>query len=184
MGTLILGVEKMELHKPVTGVASDLSQLRIVVCDVKDNPGTAAILFNGLAIANISVDMIIQSYARRDLNTNDIAFTIDKGDLEQTLNILDKVKAQLEFSNVYVDDKIAKVSIVGAGMIDRPGIAAQMFKTLADNDINIKMISTSEIKISCIVDENDAKKAVQSLHSAFHLESDEIAEVKGTLPDV
>ena len=184
LGTLIVGVDKMELHKPVTGVASDLSQLRIVVCDVKDNPGTAAILFNGLAIANISVDMIIQSYARRELNTNDIAFTIDKGDLQQTLNILDKVKAQLDFSNVFVDDKIAKVSIVGAGMIDRPGIAAQMFKTLADNDINIKMIATSEIKISCIVDEKDAKKSVESLHKAFHLESDEIADVKGTLPDV
>ena len=184
LGTLILGVNDMELHKPVTGVASDLSQLRIVVCDVKDNPGTAAILFNGLAIANISVDMIIQSYARKELNTNDIAFTIDKNDLEQTMSILEKVKAQLDFSDIYVDDKIAKVSIVGAGMIDRPGIAGEMFKALADNDINIKMISTSEIKISCIVDEKDASKAVKSLHEAFHLESDEVADVKGTLPDV
>ena len=184
LGTLIVGVDDMELHKPVTGVASDLSQLRIVVYDVKDNPGTAAILFNGLAIANISVDMIIQSYARRELHTNDIAFTIDKGDLTQTMSILEKVKAQLGFSEVCVDDKIAKVSIVGAGMIDRPGIAGAMFKTLADNDINIKMISTSEIKISCIVDEKDAKKAVESLHKAFDLDCDEIAEVKGDLPNV
>ena len=184
MGTLILGVDKMELHKPVTGVASDLSQLRVVVCDVKDNPGTAAVLFNGLANANISVDMIIQSYARKDLNTNDIAFTIDKGDLEQTLGIVEKAKPQLGYSSVFVDDKIAKVSIVGAGMIDRPGIAAAMFKTLAENDINIKMIATSEIKISCIVAEEDAKKAVVSLHKAFDLECDEIAEVKGDLPNV
>ncbi|MBR1776206.1 aspartate kinase [bacterium] len=183
-GTLILGVDNMELHRPVTGVASDLSQLRIVVCDVKDNPGTAAILFNGLAIANISVDMIIQSYARKDLNTNDIAFTIDKSDKEQTLRILEKVKAQLDFSNVHVDDKIAKISIVGAGMIDRPGIAAMMFKTLADLDINIKMISTSEIKISCIVAEDKAKEAVEALHKVFNLDCDEIAEVKGDLPDV
>jgi len=183
LGTLILGVENMELHRPVTGVASDLSQLRVVVCDVKDNPGTAAVLFNGLAEENISVDMIIQSYARKALNTNDIAFTIDKGDLNQTMKILDKVKAKLEFSDVYVDDKIAKISIVGAGMIDRPGIAAAMFKTLADNNINIKMISTSEIKISCIVDENDAKKAVESLHEAFQLGSEEIAVVKGDLPN-
>ena len=183
IGTLILGVENMELHRPVTGVASDLSQLRIVVCDVKDNPGTAAVLFNGLAEENISVDMIIQSYARKALNTNDIAFTIDKGDLNQTMKILDKVKAKLEFSEVYVDDKIAKISIVGAGMIDRPGIAAAMFKTLANNNINIKMISTSEIKISCIVDENDAKKAVESLHEAFQLGSEEIAIVKGDLPN-
>ena len=183
LGTLILGVDEMELHKPVTGVASDLSQLRVVVCDVIDNPGTAAALFNGLADANVSVDMIIQSYARKALNTNDIAFTIDKGDVEQTLAIVESVKEKLGYSNVFVDDKIAKVSIVGAGMIDRPGIAATMFKTLADLGINIKMISTSEIKISCIVAEDDAKKAV-GLHKVFHLDCSEVAEVKGDLPEV
>ena len=184
LGTLILGVDEMELHKPVTGVASDLSQLRVVVCDVIDNPGTAAALFNGLADANVSVDMIIQSYARKSLNTNDIAFTIDKGDVEQTLAIVESVKEKLGYSNVFVDDKIAKVSIVGAGMIDRPGIAATMFKTLADLGINIKMISTSEIKISCIVAEDDAKKAVEGLHKVFHLDCSEVAEVKGDLPEV
>lgn len=178
LGTLILGVDEMELHKPVTGVASDLSQLRVVVCDVIDNPGTAAALFNGLADANVSVDMIIQSYARKALNTNDIAFTIDKGDVEQTLAIVESVKEKLGYSNVFVDDKIAKVSIVGAGMIDRPGIAATMFKTLADLGINIKMISTSEIKISCIVAEDDAKKAVEGLHKVFHLDCSEVAEVQ------
>lgn len=184
LGTLILGVDEMELHKTVTGVASDLSQLRVVVCDVIDNPGTAAALFNGLADANVSVDMIIQSYARKALNTNDIAFTIDKGDVEQTLAIVESVKEKLGYSNVFVDDKIAKVSIVGAGMIDRPGIAATMFKTLADLGINIKMISTSEIKISCIVAEDDAKKAVEGLHKVFHLDCSEVAEVKGDLPEV
>ena len=184
LGTLILGVDEMELHKPVTGVASDLSQLRVVVCDVIDNPGTAAALFNGLADANVSVDMIIQSYARKALNTNDIAFTIDKGDVEQTLAIVESVKEKLGYSNVFVDDKIAKVSIVGAGMIDRPGIAATMFKTLDDLGINIKMISTSEIKISCIVAEDDAKKAVEGLHKVFHLDCSEVAEVKGDLPEV
>ena len=161
----------MELHKSVAGVASDLSQLRVVVCDVKDNPGTAAILFNGLAQENISVDMIIQSYARKALNTNDIAFTIDKGDLNKTLEIIEKVKTKLEFSNVFVDDKIAKVSIVGAGMIDRPGIAATMFKTLADLDINIKMISTSEIKISVVVEEKDVENAIVAIHDKFNLAS-------------
>ena len=184
LGTLILGVDEMELHKPVTGVASDLSQLRVVVCDVIDNPGTAAALFNGLADANVSVDMIIQSYARKALNTNDIAFTIDNCDFEQTLSIVESVKEKLGYSNVFVDDKIAKVSIVGAGMIDRPGIAATMFKTLADLGINIKMISTSEIKISCIVAEDDAKKAVEGLHKVFHLDCSEVAEVKGDLPEV
>lgn len=184
LGTLILGVEKMELHKPVAGVASDLSQVRVVVCDVKDHPGTAAILFDGLAKENISVDMIIQSYARKAMNTNDIAFTIDKDDITRTLEILEEVKKNLDFSNVFVDDKIAKISIVGAGMIDRPGIAATMFKTLANLGINIKMISTSEIKISCLVDAARAKDAVAGLHKVFHLDSDEIAEVKGDLPDV
>lgn len=184
LGTLILGVEQMELHKPVTGVASDLSQLRIVVCDVMDNPGTAAILFDGLAKENISVDMIIQSYARKAMNTNDIAFTIDKGDLARTKSILEGLKPELNYSNIFVDDTIAKISIVGAGMIDRPGIAAKMFKTLASLDINIKMISTSEIKISCLVEQSRANDAVEALHKVFGLDSNEVAEVKGDLPNV
>ena len=164
LGTLILGVENMELQRPVTGVASDLSQLRVVVCDVQDNPGTAALLFDGLANENISVDMIIQSYARKELNTNDIAFTIDKNDLNRTQLILEKLWGDLNYSNIFIDDKIAKISIVGAGMIDRPGIAAKMFRTLASLDINIKMISTSEIKISCLVDALRANDAVEALH--------------------
>ena len=184
MGTLILGVEKMEINKPVAGVASDLSQVRIVVREIPDTPGEAATLFSYLAEENISVDMIIQSYARKATNTNDIAFTISKEDLPKTLSVLDKIKEKLGAESVTTDDDIAKVSIIGAGMIDRPGIASTMFKTLADSDINIKMISTSEIKISCLIDKADADKAVKALHTVFNLESDEIADVKGTLPDV
>lgn len=184
MGTLILGVEKMEINKPVAGVASDLSQVRIVVREIPDTPGEAATLFSYLAEENISVDMIIQSYARKSTNTNDIAFTIGKEDLAKALAILDKVKEKLGAESVTTDDDIAKVSIIGAGMIDRPGIASTMFKTLADSDINIKMISTSEIKISCLIDRADADKAVKALHKVFNLECDEIADVKGTLPDV
>ena len=183
-GTLILGVDDMELHKPVTGVAADLTQLRIVVCDVPDTPGHAAKIFSKLSEANISVDMIIQSYARKIENTNDIAFTIDKTDLEKTLKTLDSIKSDIKASRFQVDDNIAKVSIVGAGMIDRPGIAASMFETLANLGINIKMISTSEIKVSCLVDENDAKRALVALHETYGLGCDEVAEVKGTLPDV
>ena len=184
LGTLIVGVEDMELQRPVTGVAADLTQLRIVVCDVPDVPGRAAQIFNKLSEANISVDMIIQSYARKIENTNDIAFTIDKTDLDKTLKTLDEMKEDIGASRFQVDENIAKVSIVGAGMIDRPGIAAMMFNTLAANDINIKMISTSEIKISCLVDELDANKAIIALHKAFNLECDEVADVRGTLPDV
>ncbi len=182
-GTLIVGVEDMELHKPVTGVAADLTQLRIVVCDIPDTPGHAAKIFTKLSEANISVDMIIQSYARKIENTNDIAFTIDKADLDKTLKTLDELKSEIKASRFQVDEHIAKVSIVGAGMIDRPGIAASMFETLANLGINIKMISTSEIKVSCLVDENDAKRALIALHETYGLGCDEVAEVKGTLPD-
>ena len=184
LGTLILGVDEMELHKPVTGVAIDRERLRIVVCDVKDNPGTAAILFDGLANENISIDMIIQSYARKELHTNDIAFTLDKADLDKAMKVIEGVKSDLGYSNVYVDDKIAKISIVGAGMVGRPGIAAKMFRTLANLGINIKMIATSEIKISCLVDKENANEAVSALHTVFDLDSNEIADVKGDLPNV
>lgn len=183
LGTYIIGVNEMEINKNVTGVAADTTQVRIVICDVPDQPGNAGKVFQKLAQSNISVDMIIQSYARHNLNTNDIAFTVDENDLKNTLDILENVKKELNASNIFVDDDIAKVSIVGAGMIDHPGIASSMFNALAKANINIKMISTSEIKISCLVNKNDAKKAIQVLHSAFELGSDEIAEVKGDLPN-
>ena len=185
MGTLILGVEKMEIYKPVTGVAADLSQARIVVCDVPDRPGVAAKLFTKLAKENISVDMIIQSYARKLSNTNDIAFTVDKSDLQKTVNALEDLKEELDVNgDIQVNDDIAKVSIVGAGMIDRPGVASKMFETLAQQGINIRMISTSEIKISCLVDKEEAQRAIQALHKVFELESDTEAQVKGDLPNL
>ena len=184
LGTLILGVDKMEIYKPVTGVAADLSQARIVVCDVPDVPGQAAKLFGKLAQEHISVDMIIQSYARKISNTNDIAFTIDSADLDKTIKTLEEMKKDLQCGDIQINDNIAKVSIVGAGMIDRPGIASAMFETLADLGVNIRMISTSEIKISCLVDKEDAHKALQALHKVFELEGSEIADVKGDLPNV
>lgn len=174
----------MEIYKPVAGVAADSSQARIVVCDVPDKPGTAATIFSRLAKENISVDMIIQSYPRKISNTNDIAFTIDCSDLAKTIATLEGIKSELNCGEIKVDENIAKVSIVGAGMIDRPGIASTMFETLAEQGINIRMISTSEIKISCLVDKDKAKQAVKALHKVFELECDEVADVKGTLPDV
>ena len=184
MGTLILGVEDMEINKPVTGVAADLSQVRIVVCDIPDTPGEAATLFGALAKENVSVDMIIQSYARKISNTNDIAFTVNKEDLPKAKEVVEKVRETLNAREVRYNEDIAKISIIGAGMIDRPGIASTMFKTLADNGINIRMISTSEIKISCLINKDDAQKAVRALHEVFGLGCDTIADVKGTLPDV
>lgn len=184
MGTLILGVEKMEIDRPVTGVAADLSQARVVVCDVPDVPGQAAKIFSKLAQENISVDMIIQSYARKISNTNDIAFTIDSSDSDKAKETLENLKETIHCGDIQINNDIAKVSIVGAGMIDRPGIASTMFETLARLGINIKMISTSEIKISCLVEKADATKAVQALHDEFNLASDVVAEVKGDLPQI
>lgn len=183
LGTLIIGAEKMEIYQPVTGVATDLSQVRIVVCDVPDVPGHAAKIFGALAKENISVDMIIQSYARTVSNTNDIAFTVDMADLEKTKTVLAKIKTDLKVGDIQVDEDIAKVSIVGAGMVDRPGIAATMFDTIAGLGVNIKMISTSEIKISCLVEKEDAERSLKALHGIFDLDSGVVAEVKGDLPD-
>ena len=184
LGTLIIGVDDMEIDRPVTGVAADLSQARIVVCNVPDIPGQAAKLFTKLAEENISVDMIIQSFARQVSNTNDIAFTINASDIDKTVSTLNALKEDLNCGEIQLDTDIAKVSIVGAGMIDRPGIASSMFETLAKLGVNIKMISTSEIKISCLVDKEDANRSVIALHEEFGLSCDTIADVKGDLPNL
>ena len=185
MGTLIKGeYADMEICRPVTGVAVDMSKVRIVVCDVPDEPGVAAKIFTTLADEHISVDTIIQSYARLHNNTNDIAFTINKTDLPRAMELFEKINDEIKADKIHIDDNIAKVSIVGAGMIDRPGVAATMFDTLANLNINIKMISTSEVKISCLVDADVAQDALRALHKAFNLGCDIIATVKGDLPNI
>lgn len=185
MGTLIKGeYDDVEICRPVTGVAVDMSKLRIVVCDVPDEPGVAAKIFTTLADEHISVDTIIQSYARLHNNTNDIAFTINKTDLPRAMELFDKISDEIKADKIHIDDNIAKVSIVGAGMVDRPGVAATMFDTLANLNINIKMISTSEVKISCLVEAEVANDALKALHKAFNLGCDVIATVKGDLPNI
>jgi aspartate kinase len=178
-GTLVIGEDLMEIYRPVSGVAADLSQVRIAMLKIPDVPGNAAKVFGKLAENNISVDMIIQSYGHEE-NTNDIAFTIDKTDLNQTIQILEAVRKELDASEIVIDNNIAKVSIVGAGMIDRPGIAADMFNAIADAGINIKMIATSEIKISCLVDRDKSQQAIKALHTKFKLDQDrEAVKVEG-----
>lgn len=184
MGTLIKGENDMEICKPVTGVAVDMTKVRIVICDVPDEPGVAASIFNTLSDEHISVDTIIQSYARLHNNTNDIAFTIDKVDIPRAMEILEGVGKHIKAENIHVDENIAKVSIVGAGMVDRPGVASTMFDTLAKQNINIKMISTSEVKISVLVNADAAHDALKSLHKAFNLGSDVVASVMGDLPNL
>ena len=174
----------MELIKHVTCLACDDSQIRIVICDVEDKQGNAAKLFNLLASKDLSVDMIIQSYARNQRNTNDIAFTITKSDYPKFESIEDKIHEIVNASNIFIDEDIVKVSIVGAGMIDRPGIAAKMFDTLAKEKINIKMISTSEIKISCLIEKKYKEQAAVALCSVFELDGAKAADVKGDLPSL
>ncbi|MBK8190532.1 MAG: aspartate kinase [Vampirovibrionales bacterium] len=180
-GTMVLGVDPMELERPVAGIACDENQARLALTGVPDRPGVAADVFGKLAARNVSVDMIIQSLPSHDgpggEHTNDIAFTVGVSDLPVASQTLEEVKAQLGARAVLTDPDVAKVSIVGAGMVDRPGIAADMFKSLAAASINIKMITTSEIKISCLVAKSDAKRAVQEIHHIFFPQSEASAEV-------
>ncbi|NTW05339.1 MAG: aspartate kinase [Peptococcaceae bacterium] len=167
-GTIVKEVDNMEQAVVVTGIAHDLNVARISLFDVPDKPGIAWKVFQALAEAHINVDMIIQS-AMED-NINDISFTIGASDLSIALNLMDSIKNDVGFSRYTWDDSIAKVSIVGAGMATNPGVAARMFGALAKNNINLDMISTSEIKISCTINNNQAVEAVNALHKEFNLD--------------
>ncbi|URR36362.1 aspartate kinase [Thermosynechococcus sp. HN-54] len=168
---------------PVRGVALDPKQARIAIRDVPDRPGMAAAIFQTLADAAISVDMIIQSQRSRSLGgvmTRDIAFTVVSADAERATELLKGVQTQLGYGDILVDTAIAKVSIVGVGMIHRPGIAAQMFAALARENINIQMIATSEIRVSCVVAESEGVRALRAVHTAFGLGG----EAPVVIPDV
>lgn len=160
----------------VRGVALDMNQARIAIRQVPNNPGMAAKLFGFLGQHNISVDMIIQSQRCRIVNGvpgRDIAFTVARMDAENAQQKLKAVAKEFDWGEVVLDQAIAKVSIVGSGMVGQPGIAAKMFTALAKNHINIQMIATSEIKISCVVGQDEGVKALQVIHSAFDLAGSE-----------
>ncbi|MBN4006513.1 aspartate kinase [Nostoc sp. LPT] len=161
---------------PVRGVALDLNQARLAIRQLPDRPGMAAKLFGLLARHNISVDMIIQSQRCRVIDgvpRRDIAFTVSQIDGENAKKMLTQVAAELGWGEVVLDSAIAKVSIVGAGMVGQPGVAAKMFEALAKQEINIQMIATSEIKISCVVAQEEGVKALQAIHAAFELAGSE-----------
>lgn len=165
---------------PVRGVALDLNQARLAIRHVPDRPGMAAQLFGLLAEQNISVDMIIQSQRCRVVDgvpTRDIAFTVSQADAEAARMVLQETQILLECSEILLDPNIAKVSIVGAGMVGQPGVAARMFEALAQHHINIQMITTSEIKISCVVAKEDGVTALQTIHKAFELAGQQKIEV-------
>lgn len=173
-GTIVQGVEEMnrivEKDMVVRGVAHDLNTAKVTLFDIPDLPGTASKLFRALADERINVDMIIQSQQRDDVT--DISFTVVKDDLDKTNQVMERVRKEIGAREFSFDADVAKISIVGAGMITNPGVAARMFESLAENNINIEMISTSEIKVSCIIRAEQIKKAVLVMHEAFGLDQD------------
>lgn len=166
-GTLILEEDKNMEDVVIRGVAFDRNQVKVSVLHIYDKPGVAACIFEAISKAGINVDMIIQSTAEN--NKNNISFTVSQIDLAKTLEVLKSLDGDLGDNSVIYDDNVAKISIVGVGMKSHTGVASKMFKILADNDININMISTSEIKISCVIDRTKVDLAANAIHDGFKL---------------
>ena len=163
-GTKVKEVVKME-KTSIAGVAKDTSVARIAVVGLEHNPGVAFRMFSLLGKANINVDAIIQSIGRD--TSKDISFTLPRADVEEAVRVLEEHKNSLGFDHLTVEDRIAKISIVGAGVMNTPGVAARMFEALYDANINIQMINTSEIKISVLINEEDAVTAMRAVHAKF-----------------
>ena len=151
----------------VTGVASDKNTARISVIGVEDKPGVAFKVFHRLAKNNINIDIILQSVGRD--GSKDISFTVAEDDLEDAIRVLEENKEALTIKEIKHNARVAKVAIVGAGMMSNPGVASQMFEALFNSNININMISTSEIRITVLIDEKDVDRAVQAIHEKFAL---------------
>ena len=160
-----------EIRNRIRGIATDTNVAKITVQGVKDRPGIAASLFEPLTEADVSVDIIVQNASVE--GTTDMTFTVKRTDLQHALEVVKEVARGLGSGEVISADNLAKISIVGTGMQDAPGYASRMFRTLADSGINIDMITTSEIRITCIVDEAQVAKAARALHTAFQLEKAE-----------
>ena len=168
-GTYIKEASDMENKEAVRGIALDENVSKIGVLKIPDKPGTAARLFSALAADKINVDMIVQS-VHSEGTSADMAFTVEKPDIKKAVDVAKKIGEQLGAEGVVYDENVSKVSLVGIGMVAQPGTASRMFQALSEAKINIQMIATSEIKISCIVNAGDGKKAVQVLHKAFGLD--------------
>ena len=166
-GTTVKEAAKME-KLLVTGVAADSNTARVSVIGVEDKPGTAFRIFNTLAKNHINVDIILQSVGRD--GTKDISFTVASDDLEATLNLLEENKERLTIQNITYNADVAKLSVVGAGMMSNPGVASKMFEAMYNSRVNINMISTSEIRITVLVDEKDIDKAMNAVHDGFMMQ--------------
>ena len=167
-GTKIFDQESIDYTKSVTGVAYSKDDAKVTLTGVQDKPGVAANIFEPLSKNQINVDMVIQNISS-DQKTTDITFTIKRDDLLKTIEIL-KSNKNIEYENMSQNDKVSKISIVGAGMVSTPGVTYKMFRSLAEEKINILAISTSEIKLSVIINEDDTLKAIKKLHTVFELD--------------
>ena len=153
----------------ISGVTHDASEAKVTIAQVADRPGVAASLFRALADASVNVDMIVQNVSTA--GHTDISFTVPKDDLHRAIAVMEKISTDLEATGITHDSNVARVSVVGAGMRTNPGVAATMFEVLAREGVNIEMISTSSIRISCVVPLPDVERAVLALHSAFGLQN-------------
>jgi aspartate kinase len=187
-GTYVLSPEAIEtaiaegraMEQPIiSGVAADVNDAKVTVVGVPDEPGRAAAIFRALADAGINVDMIVQNVSAASTGRTDVTFTCPQGSAGAATAALESGGSAIGFESLVVDDQIAKVSLVGAGMRSHPGVSATFFAALADAGINVEMISTSEIRISVVTRVDDAKRAVQALHTAFGLDADGEAVVYG-----
>ena len=168
-GTKIFNSENIDYSKSITGVTFSKDDAKITLIGVEDKPGVAADIFEPLGKSGINVDMVIQNISS-DGNKTDLTFTTKRQDLEAAINLIKKDINKVKFETISKDDKVSKISIIGAGMITTPGITYKMFRSLAEEKINILAISTSEIKISVIINEEQTNKAVKKLHNVFNLD--------------
>jgi aspartate kinase len=168
-GTLVTREDEDMERVMVSGVSGDRNQAKLTIVGVPDRPGIAAKIFGPVAQANIVVDMIIQNVSQASLT--DISFTVPRADLAKAVDLVQRIAKEIDAKSVTVTEAIAKVSLVGVGMRSHSGVAAKMFEVLSREGINIMMISTSEIKISCVVEEKYMELAMRALHSAFGLDA-------------
>jgi aspartate kinase len=173
-GTVVLD-EQQTMERPlVTAVTHSTAEARVTLTGLPDRPGIAAALLGALAQANVNVDMIIQNEPQTEGHRADMSFTVPRDDLETAREALEPLKQELGFGQIQTDEHMGKVSVVGAGMKSHPGVSYKTFKALGDAGVNIEMISTSPIKISCVVREEDVRTAVRELHQTFELGADAV----------
>ena len=172
-GTWVKDLEDITMeHAIISGVAHDTGEAKITIVGVPHRIGEAAKIFNAVSSADVNIDMIVQNISEVETSRTDISFTVPKGDGQRAIQALQGVKEEVGFSDVLYDDRIGKVSVVGVGMRSHPGVTAKFFTALAEAEVNLEMISTSEIRISVVVDTDDVPRAVRAAHTAFGLDAD------------